>query len=103
MQTTLSTTAVPVAEIGHKRHPMLLALLAALSVTSAIAITTSIVGDESSGPATREATATPSATPRHGPGSNSLSMTDTPAAAAPLFNPQHGPGSNSLSMTDAGG
>jgi len=76
MQTTLHTTATPVVEIGHKRRTVFLAALAALSVTLAIAITAATVTDGSSRPAVRAGAATPWETPQHGPGSNSLSLTD---------------------------
>ena len=99
MQTTLSTTTIPIIEIGHKRRTVFLAALAALSVTLAIAITAATATDGSSRPADHTRATTPWATPNQGPGSNSMSMTDTPPTATPWANPRQGPGSNSLSMT----
>jgi len=102
MQTTLHTTAIPAVENGHKRRTAFLAALAALSVTLAIAITAAAVDDGPSRPAVRVGTATPWVTPQHGPGSNSLSLTDPTPTATPWVT-QHGPGSNSLSLTDPRG
>jgi hypothetical protein len=100
MQKTLRTTAIPVVEIGHERRTVFLPALAALSVTLAIAMTASTVTDGSSRPAVQAGAATPWVTPQQGPGSNSLSLTDTPPTTTPAETPQHGPGSNSLSLTD---
>jgi hypothetical protein len=101
MQTTLSTTAIPVVEIGHERRTVFLAALAALSVTLAVAITAATVTDGSSRPAVQAGAAAPWVTPQHGPGSNSLSPTDASPTATPWVTPQYGPGSNSLSPTGA--
>ena len=104
--TTTTTTTNPVIKVGHKRHTVLVAALAvcsALAVTLTIAVTAATTTDESGHLAVRAGAATPWATPQHGPGSNSLSMTDTPHTATPWTTPQHGPGSNSLSMTDPRG
>ena len=103
MHTTLHTTTIPVVENSHKSRTVILAALAALSVTLAIAVTAATVTDGSSRPADTTPTATPWVTPQHGPGSNSMSMTDTPPTATPWVTPQHGPGSNSMSMTDTRG
>ena len=102
MQTTLDTTAIPVVQIGHKRRTLILAALAALSVTFAIAIAAATGTDGSSRPTDGVGAATPWVIPQHGPGSNSLSMTDAPPTATPWIT-QHGPGSNSLSLTDPRG
>lgn len=98
MQKTLPTTAIPVVEIGHERRTVL-AALAALSVTLAIAITAATVTEGSIRPAPQDATATatPWVSPQQGPGSNSLSVTDATLTPRPWASPQHGPGSNSLS------
>jgi hypothetical protein len=93
MHTTLRTTAIPVVEIGHEHRKVFLAALAALSVTLALAVTAATVTDGSSRPAV-----TPYVAPQHGPGSNSLSLTDAVPTSA--VTPQHGPGSNSLSLAD---
>jgi hypothetical protein len=100
MQKTLHTTATPVVEIGPERRTVFLGALAALSVTLVIAVTATTVTHGSSRPAVQVSTETPSVTPQHGPGSNSLSMTDATTTVMPSVTPQHGPGSNSLSMTD---
>jgi hypothetical protein len=101
MQKTLHSTAIPVVKIGHERRTVFLAGLAALSVTLAIAITAVPVTQGSSRPAVQVSAATPWVTPQHGPGSNSLSVTDAPPSATLWVTPQHGPGSNSLSLIDA--
>ncbi len=100
MHKTLSTTTIPVVEIGHERRTVFLAAVAALSVTLAFGITAAAVTDGSSRPAVHPGAATPWVTPQYGPGSNSLSMTDPTPTATPRVTPQYGPGSNSLSMTD---
>jgi hypothetical protein len=101
MQTTLHSTALPVVQIGHKRRTVLLAALASLSVTAAIAVTAATGTDGSSRRAVGVGVATPWVTPQYGPGSNSLSMTDATPTATPWVTPRYGPGSNSLSLTDA--
>jgi hypothetical protein len=100
MHKTLSTTAIPVVEIGHERRKVFLAGLAAFSVTLAIGITAATVTDGSSRPAVQLGAVTPWVTSQYGPGSTSMSMTDPTPAVTPWVTSQYGPGSNSMSMVD---